>query len=112
MKYDNLPSPPRMVNLINGHGKGFNVYWDQPSPGWTLVQWDTRGSIARGNKWSWNETSLGSGDRHLCNGFRKCAASWKTSNVLPNNGILDYDQMGWQKIKQWDYSDDESQKFG
>ena len=99
-----------MANLINGYGKGFNVYWDQPGAGWSLIQWDTRGSNSKGNVWSWNEASLGSGDRHLCNGFGKCVASWKT-DVLENNGTLNWDQMGWVLLKQWDYSDEENQRF-
>jgi len=101
---------PRMTNLINGHGKGFNVYWDKPDPGWILLQWDTRGSSSEGNIWSWNETSLGSGDRHLCNGFGKCATSAKT-NFLKNNGNLSSDEMGWVVLKQMDYSDEEGQRF-
>lgn len=28
-----------------------------------------------GHLWSWNETTLGSGDRHLCNGHNKCVSS-------------------------------------
>ena len=38
-----------MANLINGHGKGFNVYGDTA---WHVVgpciQWDTRGSNSKG----------------------------------------------------------------
>jgi len=101
---------PRMANLINGHGKGFNIYWDQPHPGWTLIQWDTRGSYSEGNIWSWNETSLGSEDRHLCNGFGKCATPSNT-NVLKSNGTLSWDEMGWAVLKQMDPSDEASQRF-
>lgn len=100
---------PRMANLINGHGKGFNVYWDQPDPGWTLIQWDTRGSYSKGNIWSWNESSLGSGTRHLCNGFGKCATSENTS-VLRNNGTSSSNEMG-RVLKQMDPSDEEDQRF-
>ena len=99
-----------MANLINGHGKGLKIEKDGYLSGRKLNQGDIRGSYTNGNKWSWNEASLGSGDRHLCNGFEKCATSWK-SNVLPNNGNLNWDQMGWVLLKQWDYSDEEGQRF-
>jgi len=99
-----------MANLINGYGKGLKIDRGTPHAGWHLHQGDTRGTYTKGNKWSYNETSLGSEDRHLCNGFGKCAGSSKT-NVLANNGTLKWDKMGWIQLKQWVYSNDESQRF-
>ncbi len=54
---------------------------------------------------------MGSGDRHLCNGFGNCATSKKTINVLENNGTLNWNQMGWVPLTERNYSDDESQRF-
>ncbi len=34
VKYGNIPPSPRMTTLINGHGKGFNVYSDQLGHSW------------------------------------------------------------------------------
>ena len=101
-----------MGNLINGHGKGLSVYSRRSGPGFSLVQWDTRGSIHISDLWSWNETSLGSGDRSLCNGFGKCATSIETK-VSKNSGTLNSDQMGrHNKLIQLDYSsNEEGQQF-
>ncbi len=60
--------------------------------------------------WSYNETSLGSGDRHLCDNLGKCVTSKKT-NVLENNGTLNWEQMGWAHLKLLNYSDVEDQRF-
>jgi len=99
-----------MANLINGYGKGFKIDRDRPHKFWLFLQGDTRGSHIKGNKWSYNETSLGSGDRHLCNGYGLCAASWNTT-VLPKNGTLIWDQLGWIPLRQWVYSNEEGQRF-
>ena len=110
VKNGNLPSSTRMGNIINGRGKGFTVYGGSSAGGYILLELDNRGSSSKENIWSYNAPSLGSGNRHLCNGFGKCATSVKT-NVLANKGTLNWDQIGWNKIKHWNPSDEESQKF-
>jgi len=110
VKYGNLTPSPRMAKLINGYGKGFHVYEDTDEWGYKLHQWDTHASNSIANIWSWNEASLGSGDRHLCNGFGKCVGSWKIK-VLANNGTLNWDQMGWELLKQWNYENVDRQRF-
>ena len=98
-----------MANLINGLDKGF-IALDVFRNGSSLSQWGSYDSNHSGHVWSYNEPSLGSGDRHLCNGIGKCVTSRKT-DVLENNGTLNWDQMGWVKLEQWNYSDNESQRF-
>ncbi len=105
-----MQSSPRMANLINGFDKGLAVYGDYSQSGYMLLQWENRDSNYSSDVWNYNETSLGSRDRHLCNGFGKCATSKKT-RVLENNGTMNWDQMGWVLLKQRDYSGDESQRF-
>ena len=69
ISYGNLS--PRLRFLVNGFGKGIGPYQRQAIDGYTIHQ---------GNpdwiSWSWNEASLGSGDRHLCNKLVKCLVSY------------------------------------
>jgi len=77
-------NPPRMANLINGLGKCAAISYDAGKNSKQLVHWDCN-QYQKGMLWSWNETTLGSGDRHLCNGHGKCAASRANS---PSHGHL------------------------
>lgn len=63
---------PRMGYLINGFGKGIFPYGGSSLSGYYLHQ-----GQADYTSWSWNEVSLGSGDRHLCNNYGKCATSYR-----------------------------------
>jgi len=75
-----LPSP-RRANLINGFGKCV-ISGDSPSIGGILMhQWDCNSvkDIKRAS-WSWNEVSLGSRDRHICNGEGMCVATEGNGN--------------------------------
>ena len=60
-------TPPRMTNLINAFGKFAAVGGDRSTNDALLVQWDCVPN-QKAQLWSWNEVSLGSTDRHLCNG--------------------------------------------
>ena len=65
---------PRRAKLINGHGKCAAMNprdWNSAS----MYQWNCNRIKDEGMLWSWNENSLGSGDRHICNGRGKCVAS-------------------------------------
>ena len=62
----------RMGHLVNGFGKGIFPYVGSNKSGFTLHQ-----GRADHTSWSWNEPSIGSGDRHLCNHFGMCATSYK-----------------------------------
>ena len=57
---------PRRANLINGFGKCLN--------GGSLQQSDCDPN-ENTMLWSWNEVSLGSKDRHICNGHGMCVAT-------------------------------------
>jgi len=65
--------PARRANLVNGFGKCFS---GKPpgSSGLYQYQWDCNPS-KHGMLWSWNQISLGSRDRHICNGGGVCIAS-------------------------------------
>ena len=88
---------PRMANLINYLGKCVAMIGNFHNIGHNLIQWDCN-QHEKGQLWSWNETSLSSGDRHLCNGHGKCAASRENS---PSNVDL----------IQWDHVDEEGQRY-
>jgi len=64
---------PRRANLINGFGKCVNVD-PQSHVGVGLRQSDCD-SNDNTMLWSWNEVSLGSRDRHICNGHGVCVSS-------------------------------------
>jgi len=89
--------PPRMSNLINGLGKCAAIRDNVSIKNKNLIQWECN-QEAKGMLWSWNETSFGSGNRHLCNGHGKCAASPRNS---PSNIPL----------VQWESLDENGQKF-
>ncbi len=61
---------PLRANLINGFGKCVGEDALRPD----MYQWDCDPSNIK-MLWSWNQVSLGSNDRHLCNGGGFCAAS-------------------------------------
>jgi len=86
-----------MVSLINALGKCAAVDGNYNMSGVYLIQWDCYPN-QKGQIWSWNQASLGSADRHLCNGHGKCAASIYDS---PLNGL----------IIQWDPLDQEGQRY-
>ena len=89
--------PPRMANLINALGKCAAVNRNFSINGAYLRQWDCYPN-QKGQMWSWNQATLGSADRHLCNGHGRCAASICDS---PSNGPL----------IQWDHFDQEGQRY-
>jgi len=88
---------PRMANLINYLGKCVAMIGNFHIIGHNLIKWDCN-QHEKGQLWSWNETSLSSGDRHLCNGHGKCAASPGNS---PSNA----------NVIQWDHSNEEGQRY-
>jgi len=68
----------RRANLINGLGKCLNS-GDRPGYnniyyGIDLHQWDCNPSVHT-MLWSWNQFSLGSSDRHICDGSGYCVAT-------------------------------------
>ncbi len=94
----NKNSSARMGYLINGFGKGIFPYGGSDKSNYTLHQ-----EQADFMSWSWNESSLGSGDRHLCNSLGKCATSYNIDPIVPN---------GPSFIRQDDYyMNKEAQKF-
>jgi len=103
VKYGNSPSSPRLAKLINGMNKGI-----VDSAGYFILYSTDTTSID--HAWSYNESTLGSGGRHLCNGLGHCLTSRKT-NVLENDGTMTWDKMGWVLLEKKYYSDDESQRF-
>ena len=88
---------PRLANLINGLGKCAAIFRDSSKNGYQINQWDCNQN-EKGMLWSWNATSLGSGNRHLCNGHGKCAGS-------PGNSPFN------EKLIQWDHGDEEGQRY-
>ena len=93
----NTNLPPRMSNLINGLGKCAAISDDVSMNNKNLIQSECNPK-SKGMLWSWNETSFGSGNRHLCNGHGKCAASPRNS---PSN----------KPLVQWESLDENGQKF-
>jgi len=87
----------RMGHLVNGFGKGIFPYVGSNKSGFTLHQ-----GRADHTSWSWNEPSIGSGDRHLCNHFGMCATSYKIDPIRPNEPSF---------IRQEDPKDTEGQRF-
>lgn len=84
--------------LINGRGKClYSIDKYSSQNGNKLVQWDC-GLPDNGQLWSWNEPTFGSGDRHLCNGHKKCATSPYNSGASTN-------------LVHWDYLDENAQRF-
>ena len=85
-----IPSP-RRANLINGLGKCLNVNPKNQND----VQQSNCNPNDKTMLWSWNEVSLSSRDRHICNGHGKCVA---TPNNYANNALqiatFHYDQHG------------------
>jgi len=72
-------------------------YGGKPSHGSMLLQWK-----ANATSWSWNEATVGSGDRHLCNEYNKCATSSRKDPSKPNET---------PRIRQKNYTDEEGQRF-
>ena len=93
----NISYRPRMGRLVNGFGKGIFPYGGSKKSNFTLHQGDPNHTL-----WSWHETSLGSGDRHLCNSLGKCATSYKIDPVRPRHPPA---------IKQDDYTNKGDQRF-
>ncbi len=87
------------------HGINFRVIckWmrmsgvDHIHAGINLHQWDCNTTIHT-MLWAWNQSTLGSRDRHICDGGKYCAAS--PSNVNWNHYLIAYY-----------YTDQESQRF-
>ena len=79
-------------NLFNG---GFRrchaVHNDGGRNGSPLIHSDCN-SKSKGSLWSWNDASSGSGDRHLCNGHRKCATSHENPTT-PDAAIIQSDHV-------------------
>ena len=96
---------PRRANLINGHGKCMN---SGNSPGYNnihsgiyLHQWDCNSSVHT-MLYSWNQSTLGSRDRHICDGSGYCVTT-------PGNGNLSHPQVafvhGNQKSQRFTFVD-------
>jgi len=86
-----------MANLMNALGKCAAVDGGSDWNSVRLIQWDCYPN-QKYQSWSWNQASLGSADRHLFNGFGKCAGSMSNS---PLNGLL----------IQWYPVDEEGQRY-
>ena len=89
---------PRFANLINSLGKCATISGDYSSNAQQIIQWDCN-QIEKGMLWSWNGTSLRSGNRHLCNGHGKCAGSRANS---PNSNA---------DVIQWKHVGEEGQRY-
>jgi len=70
-----IPSPARRANLINGLGKCLNSGgrpgYNNIRSGINLRQWDCDPSVQT-MLYSWNQSTLGSSDRHICDGSGYC----------------------------------------
>jgi len=62
-----------------------------------LIQWDYKAD-EKGQQWSWNQDSLGSKERHICNGHGKCAASPENNSSRTH-------------LTQWEHLDESGQKY-
>jgi len=71
-------------------------YYDSRDDGSILLQTKMTAML-----WSWNEASVGSGERHLCNQYKFCATSSRKDPSNPNE----------THIKQKNYTDKEGQRF-
>lgn len=78
--------------MKNAHGKCLSSAADGSHDGNVLNQWDCE-IPENGQLWSWNETNLGSGDRHLCNGHKKCVGS-------PWNSDASIDVVQWEHVNE------------
>ena len=87
----------RRAKLINGLGKCAAIYKKDKRTDW-MRQWDCGQKKDKSMLWSWNETTLGSKDRHICNGFHQCVAS-----------IEDVD--GSNHLIVWKHNHAQSQRF-
>ena len=87
----------RRAKLINGLGKCAAIYKKDKKTDW-MRQWDCDLKKDKAMLWSWNETTLGSKDRHICNGLHQCVAS--LSNVDWSNHLI-----------VWKHSNAEGQRF-
>jgi len=88
----NTISTPRRANLINGLGKCLCHDNDN-----YLYQCDCDPSH-NGMLWSWNQVSLNSRDRHICDFIGKCVAS-------PGNTYFEY------QLIRHHHLDEEGQRF-
>ena len=95
-----IPSPRALKRLINGLGKCAFVdpNREMNTVGNDMHQWDCNPTKGEAMLWSWNKTSLGSRDRHICNGMGLCVAS--QCNADSSNHLL-----------VWDYYDERGQRF-
>lgn len=80
-----IPSP-RRANLINDLGKCLSV--DPHNYGGLGLQQSDCDPSNKTMLWSWNEVSLGSRDRHLCNGDGMCVAT--PYNSVANSLLIVY----------------------
>ena len=68
-------STPRRANLVNGLGKCLNSGnrpgYNRIHSGINLHQWDCHPSVHT-MLYSWNQSNLGSSDRHICDGSKYC----------------------------------------
>ena len=94
-------SPARMggmARLVNDLGRCLTLNYDTDRNGNLLQQGDCK-PTSKWLLWSWNNVSLGSGDKHLCNGHGKCASVRVNNSPGPD-------------MFQWDYLDGaEGQRF-
>jgi len=67
--------------LMNLNGKCLAAPKDESHIIGNLLNSWNFGFPENGQLWSWNETTLGSGDRHLCNGHNKCVSSLNKSGT-------------------------------
>ena len=81
---------------MHGNGKCMGAYGDADSDGYGVIPWDC--VPEKGQLWSWNDDSLGSGNRHICNGHRKCLGS--PENTPKSSRLI-----------QWESLDEGGQKF-
>ena len=98
-------SSPRRANLINGHGKCLNS-GDRPGYnnihfGIHLHQWDCDPSVHT-MLWSWNQSTLGSRDRHICDGSKYCVTT--PGNVKWSHYLIAFNH-GNQKSQKFTFID-------
>ena len=66
-----------------------------------LIQWDCKAD-EKGQQWSWNENTLGSKNRHICNGHGMCVAS--PDNIASRTSLVQSENLD-QKGQKYTFLD-------
>jgi len=96
-------SSPRMGHLVNGFGKCFALDFDDIYNGRFVCQWECFPAGHKGQLWGWNEVSLGSKDKHLCNALGKCASVRFNDSITISPDLFQWDHLEGADGQKFDF---------